>query len=90
MNQTSQRFQHELPDVSAFIETLRAAPSFFDGTNDIFVTRAPGRLDVMGGIADYSGASMLELPIAEAAVAGLQRQVERRITIKGLVANAPA
>ena len=28
------------------------------------VAEAPGRLDVMGGIADYSGADVLELPLA--------------------------
>jgi galactokinase len=30
------------------------------------VARAPGRLDVMGGIADYSGSLVLQLPLAEA------------------------
>ncbi len=30
------------------------------------VARAPGRLDVMGGIADYSGSLVLELPLLEA------------------------
>src|SRR5207248_7450406 len=29
----------------------------------IVVGRAPARLDVMGGIADYSGATVLELPL---------------------------
>lgn len=28
---------------------------------EIFVTRAPGRLDVMGGIADYSGSLVLQV-----------------------------
>lgn len=27
----------------------------------MFVTRAPGRLDVMGGIADYSGSLVLQV-----------------------------
>jgi galactokinase len=39
---------------------------FFDRHRPITVTRAPGRLDVMGGIADYSGALVLEMPIAAA------------------------
>src|SRR3954465_12647649 len=39
---------------------------FFDRNRPLAVTRAPGRLDVMGGIADYSGALVLELPIAAA------------------------
>ena len=38
-----------------------------------FVARAPGRLDVMGGFADYSGSLTLELPIAEAAFVVVQR-----------------
>ena len=37
------------------------------------VARAPGRLDVMGGIADYSGAQVLQMPIAEAAHVAVQR-----------------
>ncbi|MBI1852098.1 MAG: GHMP kinase [Planctomycetes bacterium] len=45
------------------------------------VTRAPGRLDVMGGIADYSGSRMLELPIREACRVALQRDAERRVRI---------
>jgi galactokinase len=32
----------------------------------ICLARAPGRLDVMGGIADYSGSLVLQLPIREA------------------------
>lgn len=30
---------------------------------EIFVARAPGRLDVMGGIADYSGSLVLQVKI---------------------------
>src|SRR5262245_51730294 len=69
-----------LGDLEAFIETLNELPrnpsallqTFFDPGRELFVTRAPGRLDVMGGIADYSGSLMLELPIAEATLAALQ------------------
>ena len=39
---------------------------FFDRGRPVTMTRAPGRLDVMGGIADYSGALVLEMPIAAA------------------------
>lgn len=41
--------------------------------DDIFVGRAPGRLDVMGGIADYSGSLVLQLPLAEACHVAVQR-----------------
>src|SRR5262245_22027000 len=49
------------------------ADSFFDPKQPIFTARAPGRLDVMGGIADYSGSLVLQMPIAEAAFAQIQR-----------------
>ncbi len=52
------------------IPELRA---FFDSKSELTVARAPGRLDVMGGIADYSGSLVLELPIAEATFVALQK-----------------
>ena len=36
------------------------------GPHDVFVGRAPGRMDVMGGIPDYSGSLVLQRPLAEA------------------------
>ena len=36
----------------------------------IAIARAPGRLDVMGGIADYSGSLVLQRPIAEGTCRG--------------------
>jgi len=47
-----------------FIETIRT--SSFDRDADAFITRAPNRLDVMGGIADYSGSLVLQRPTAKA------------------------
>lgn len=45
---------------------------FFSDDQPFFVARAPGRLDVMGGIADYSGSLVLQLPLARATTAVLQ------------------
>ena len=64
----------------AFLASLRSL-SFFEAGKDIYVSRSPGRLDVMGGIADYSGSLMLEMPIREATKVVLQKCEERRITI---------
>jgi galactokinase len=47
----------------------------------VLVSRAPGRLDVMGGIADYSGAVVLQLPLARATSVVLQQQSVRRCDI---------
>ena len=38
---------------------------FFPNTSPRFTAAAPGRLDVMGGIADYSGSLVLQMPIRE-------------------------
>jgi hypothetical protein len=52
----------------------REAPAFFAAPGaPVCVARAPGRLDVMGGIADYSGSLVAEMPIAQAALVGAQR-----------------
>lgn len=39
--------------------------SFFQSSQTVFPASAPGRLDVMGGIADYSGSLVLQMPIKE-------------------------
>lgn len=58
--------------LDTFVHTLRSHGSFERGTT-VWVARAPGRLDVMGGIADYSGSLMLQRPIAEATWAAARR-----------------
>jgi galactokinase len=47
----------------------------------VFVARAPARLDVMGGIADYSGARVLELPLERATTVVLEAQTEPRCDV---------
>ena len=54
----------------------------------VFVARAPGRLDVMGGIADYSGSLVLQLPIREACHAVVQLQAEAGAREEGDQQNA--
>lgn len=61
------------------LQSLASSPdtrlrNFFSAGRPIFIARAPGRLDVMGGIADYSGARVLELPLACATFALVQAQ----------------
>jgi len=71
------------------LDRLRALPheadprlrAFFSGDSPIYIARAPGRLDVMGGIADYSGARVLELPLECATAALLQWQDTPRCDI---------
>ncbi len=53
----------------------------FDGTGPVYVVRVPGRLDVMGGIADYSGSVVCEGLVNEAVVLGLQKRKDRRVRV---------
>jgi galactokinase len=50
----------------------------------VLIARAPGRLDVMGGIADYSGSLVLEMPLACATFAIAQAQPALRLDILSL------
>nr|WP_303652471.1 galactokinase family protein [Paludisphaera mucosa] len=59
----------------------------------IAVARAPGRLDVMGGIADYSGSLVLQMPIREAALVAVQEVGEGeglRIVSEAVEAGGPS
>jgi L-arabinokinase len=85
-----------LPDAEAFLallesldsSPLRAARELFDDSSELFIARAPGRLDLMGGIADYSGSLVLQWPIAEATFAAVQRDPARSIKIVSLSRDA--
>lgn len=82
----------DLSDTTQFIEILNSleqhplpqAQRLFESDTELFIARAPGRLDVMGGIADYSGSLVLEMPIKEATLVALQRDPERRLKIVSL------
>lgn len=82
-----------LADTADFVRVVRrllagesrALGTLFEGGGGpVYVTRAPGRLDLMGGIADYSGSLVLELPIASATHAVLQLRTERRLVVVSL------
>jgi L-arabinokinase len=64
------------------------AAAFFDGPGPIAGARAPGRLDVMGGVADYSGSIVLEMPIAWAAYVAWQWREDRLLRIRSVGVEA--
>jgi galactokinase len=72
-------FERHLGELDALLRA-RGAP-LFSGPEPPICARAPGRLDVMGGIADYSGSLTLELPTAEAAFVAAQRAPGSRVRI---------
>lgn len=71
-----------LEDVRAFIASLENSQLGAGCTDPrIYIGRAPGRLDVMGGIADYSGSLVLQMPIAEATFVALQKNTSRTFRV---------
>lgn len=78
-----------VPDLAEFVADVAARVSAGTwgrdgaGENDrpVFVARAPGRLDVMGGIADYSGALVLQWPIREATRVAIRPWTARHLSI---------
>lgn len=91
--------QHsELPDDAAFgLDTFRDAcrryhrecgTRFPAADRPTWIARAPGRLDVMGGIADYSGSLVLQWPIAEATFAAVQPLADPAIHVVSLGTGA--
>jgi len=59
----------------------RHVEPFLNDVDPVWSSRAPGRLDVMGGIADYSGALVLQLPLDRTTDAQLQRQCAARCDV---------
>jgi galactokinase len=80
------------PDFERHVERLRQLSyganknlhSFFTPNLPTRAARAPGRLDIMGGIGDYSGSLVLEMPIAEAAYAVTQKSADGEIQVVSL------
>lgn len=84
-----------MPGTTEFIEImthphcysgLAGRPLFAPG-RELVITRAPGRLDVMGGIGDYSGSLVLQLPLQEATFVALQPQSSDQLEVVSLGAK---
>ncbi len=69
-----------------FLRTNSGAAAFLaeHAAGPVTLTRAPGRLDVMGGVADYSGALVAEMTIAEAALVALTPRTDRTLRVWSL------
>jgi L-arabinokinase len=61
---------------------------FFDLSAPVYISRAPGRMDVMGGVGDYSGCIVLEGTIAESTFTAVQRNFSRTIRVQSDGAGA--
>jgi L-arabinokinase len=59
----------------------------FFNSGEIVVSRVPARLDVMGGISDYSGANVCEGVLGGGMVIALQPRTDRTLRIRTMQAN---
>lgn len=76
-------------DVRRFIDALGGSlRGLYSTGRPVHLSRAPGRLDVMGGIADYSGSLVLEGTLSEATVCGVQLRDDRAVCVRSLNAAA--
>ena len=57
----------------------RGRRRFLRSPRPVFIARAPGRLDLMGGNDDYTGGMVFEATIREATWAAVQVRRDRRI-----------
>jgi len=71
-----------LEPVPTLLRRLRAELSAdFPPGAPVRVSRAPGRLDVMGGIADYTGSLVCELPLDRAAAVAVAPRGDRDVQV---------
>ncbi|MGD0464229.1 MAG: GHMP kinase [Tepidisphaeraceae bacterium] len=71
-----------LDPVGALLSRVRAElAADFLPHRPIRISRAPGRLDVMGGIADYTGSLVCEALLDRAAAIALQRRDDRNVQV---------
>src|ERR1700728_3539865 len=58
-----------------------APHDFFEEEKPVWIARAPGRLDVMGGNVDYTGGMVLQSVLREAVLVALQTRTDDVIRI---------
>jgi len=71
------------PDAKDFAKEVASHP-IFAASADVVIARAPGRLDLMGGIADYSGSLVLQWPLREATLVAAQPAADGRLRAMSL------
>jgi galactokinase len=75
------------PELLAVVPVVQERSDFFDETRPIVLARAPGRIDVMGGFADYSGSLVLELPLRAATWVAAQACPAPTVTLLSTAAD---
>src|SRR4029078_1098762 len=76
--------QHRVAGMNEFVDDVRAMQrrgDLFEPRLPIYVARAPGRLDLMGGNDDYTGGMVFEATIREATWAAAQLRHDDQIVL---------
>ena len=80
-------------DVLEFAELLQDrnsivySPDGFDNDKDVIIVRAPARLDLMGGIADYCGSNVFEATLSNSLVMGSQLRDDGKLNVLSIGAE---
>jgi galactokinase len=69
------------------IRQFKSAAGFFSGNTPVHISRAPGRLDLMGGNDDYTGGLVFESTIRESTYAAVQLREDRLVELKNKTAR---
>ena len=75
----------ELAEFEQLLHKSNGDPTGFAGffnSGEVWVARVPARLDVMGGIADYSGANVCEAVLGRGMLMALQARTDRTLRIR--------
>jgi len=68
-------------DFTSTVSAMRRDGDFFSPNAPVFICRAPGRLDLMGGNDDYTGGLVFEATIREATWAAVQLRDDTTIAL---------
>jgi L-arabinokinase len=80
----------EIAEFENLLRKPNSDPTGFAGffnSGEIWVARVPARLDVMGGIADYSGANVCEAVLGRGMLMALQARTDRTLRIRSAQAG---
>ena len=69
------------------ITALKDSGTFFTPDKPVYISRSPGRLDLMGGNDDYTGGLVFESTIREATYAAAQLNTAGIIELKNMTAD---
>ncbi len=84
---------YEITEFERLLQKPNSDPTGLAGfftAGEVIVARVPARLDVMGGIADYSGANVCEGVLGRGTLIALQPRTDRTLRIRTVQSGKPS